>query len=57
LERAELIKEYKTGKARCLHCNREFAIIHIYDPCPFCAAFSKELIQGKEISIKSLITS
>ena len=57
LGKAELSIDYITGKARCLNCNQDFELTNIYDLCPTCAAFRKELVQGKEIRIKSLIIS
>jgi hydrogenase nickel incorporation protein HypA/HybF len=55
LEKAACLIENKQGRARCLDCNREFALTWWYDPCPACQGFRKQLLQGQEISIKSLI--
>nr|WP_304608450.1 hydrogenase maturation nickel metallochaperone HypA [Pontibacter anaerobius] len=54
LEQAKCVIENKAGKARCLNCQYEFALTYIYDICPSCSDFRKELMQGKEIKIKSI---
>ncbi|WP_164891181.1 hydrogenase maturation nickel metallochaperone HypA/HybF [Botryobacter ruber] len=54
LEKAEYLVEHTTGSARCLSCNSAFELAFIYDCCPCCGGFRKELLQGKEIRIKSL---
>lgn len=55
LEQAKCVVENKAGIARCLNCQKEFSLSYIYDLCPACDDFRKELLQGKEIRIKSLI--
>ncbi|MDX5420205.1 MAG: hydrogenase maturation nickel metallochaperone HypA [Hymenobacteraceae bacterium] len=54
LEQAKYKVENKAGIAKCLNCQKEFTLTYIYDLCPTCSDFRKELIQGKEIRIKSL---
>ena len=54
LEKAACLIETIAGKARCLNCNSVFELSFLYDPCPFCQDFRKELLQGKEIRIKSI---
>lgn len=54
LEQAKYVVENKAGIARCLNCQKEFILTYIYDLCPSCNDFRKELLQGKEIRIKSL---
>lgn len=44
------------GVARCVDCEEDFMISHIYDPCPCCKGFRTILMQGKEIKIRSLET-
>lgn len=45
------------AKARCGDCGREYEIEQLFDPCPFCGEFLNELIQGKELRVKSLTVS
>ena len=54
LEQASYKVEHTPGKSRCLDCQKEFTLTYIYDICPFCSSFRKELLQGKEIRIKSI---
>lgn len=54
LEMARYRVEKKPGIARCLSCQHEFRLSFAYDLCPSCNGFRKELLQGKEIRIRSL---
>ena len=42
------------GKARCTVCCREFEMHEIFDACPDCHDFMNEIVEGKELKIKSL---
>lgn len=55
LEKATCVIEKKEGKALCLNCQKQFILTRIYDLCPACGDFRKELLQGKEIRIKSIV--
>ncbi len=54
LEYSELSIEWIKGEALCLDCNQQFVIEEIYDTCPKCESFKKEIVKGKELNIKSL---
>ncbi|MCD4772764.1 MAG: hydrogenase maturation nickel metallochaperone HypA [Bacteroidales bacterium] len=41
--------------AKCLKCSKEFPVEDYYTPCPECNNFETELINGKELKIKSLV--
>jgi hydrogenase nickel incorporation protein HypA/HybF len=43
------------GKAKCDSCSHEFDLKDIYTPCPKCNSFMSEIIEGKELRVKSLI--
>lgn len=45
------------AKAQCLDCNAEFAILNYYDACPVCGEHLLDILQGKELKVKSLIVS
>jgi len=45
------------GKAKCMDCNAEFAIEHYYDACPVCGEHLLEILQGKELRVKSMVIS
>ncbi len=42
------------GKAMCLSCNKEFDLHEFFDVCPECLGFENEVIQGREMKIKSI---
>jgi hydrogenase nickel incorporation protein HypA/HybF len=43
------------GKANCLACHSDFGMTEIYDICPFCHNFDKQIIQGQEFRIKTIL--
>jgi hydrogenase nickel incorporation protein HypA/HybF len=43
------------AKAKCLECDCEFEIKDQFDPCPLCGEPLLQIIQGKELQIKSMI--
>ncbi len=45
------------GKARCLDCGAVFPVSELYEPCPRCGEYLTELLQGKELRVKSLVVS
>ncbi len=49
--------EYIEAKAKCLECDTIFPVEKIYDSCPKCNSFFKDIFQGKELKIKSLEVS
>jgi len=56
----DLLKDVKfvidkiPGKARCNLCNCEFGLSDYYTACPQCNKFEYEIIQGKELKIKTI---
>jgi len=42
------------GKARCSNCDVEFEIKEIFDPCPLCGDHLLQVLQGKELQIRSM---
>jgi hydrogenase nickel incorporation protein HypA/HybF len=42
------------AKAVCLDCEESFEMNQIYDSCPKCNSHFKNIIQGKELRVKSL---
>jgi hydrogenase nickel incorporation protein HypA/HybF len=45
------------GKAICLDCDASFALENLYDACPVCKRHLIQIIEGKELRVKSLIVS
>ena len=54
LENARRDIDYIEAKARCLECETEFDIEHIYDECPNCKSYFKDIFRGKELRVKAL---
>ena len=42
------------GRARCRQCSEEFALDFLYDGCPACASFDKDILAGKEMRVLSI---
>lgn len=54
LEKARRKTSYIEGTARCQDCGIVFEIDNLFDGCPSCGSFLKELKCGKELRVKSL---
>jgi hydrogenase nickel incorporation protein HypA/HybF len=54
LEQAKLITNYIPGKGRCSSCGTVFDLNALYDPCPECGEYLAEVVEGKELKIKSI---
>ena len=57
LEHAEKTIEWVEGKAKCLECGHEYDVHTLYDGCPACDSYFKDVTAGKELKVKSLIVS
>jgi hydrogenase nickel incorporation protein HypA/HybF len=57
LEYAKRKIEYLGAIARCSNCGKDYALEDYFSPCPDCTSFEHEIIQGKELKIKSIIIS
>ncbi len=55
LSNAERIIHPIQARARCLQCEQEFDVEELYEICTHCGEFQNELIQGKELKLKSLV--
>jgi len=42
------------AKAECLECKSTFALTAFYEPCPNCESLTINILQGKELRIKSI---
>ena len=54
LEHAKREIDLIPAKARCLECQTEYDLEHIYDTCPSCESYFKDIYQGKELRVKAL---
>lgn len=54
LENAKKIVNVIQAQGKCADCDYEFKIKNIYDPCPKCGSFLKNILFGKELRVKAL---
>lgn len=45
------------GAAKCSDCETIFKLDNIYEACPNCMSYLKDIIKGKELLVKSLEVS
>jgi hydrogenase nickel incorporation protein HypA/HybF len=55
LENATLDINRITGRALCMDCGAAFEIAAIYDACTGCGSHLLQVVQGKELKVRSLI--
>jgi len=55
LEKAEIVLLEPKGKAVCMECGTVFALSKLYDSCPKCGSYFREIMSGKELKINKLI--
>ena len=55
LENAILQVIQPEGLAKCAECGHEFAVKNLFDTCPACNSYFKDIFQGKELRIKALV--
>lgn len=55
IEGAKLKINFIKAKALCLDCKKEFDMVDIYTMCEFCGSLKFDIIQGKELKVKSII--
>ena len=54
LSNAERVIHPVQARANCMTCNDEFNLEELYQACPGCGSFNHQLVQGKELKLKSL---
>lgn len=57
LEKAERVIDYIPGKAKCMECGTVFDVSYMYDECPACQSYFKDIFQGKELRVRALVVS
>lgn len=45
------------GKAQCSGCNEIFVLENLYDACPACGEYFVNILEGKELRVKSLVVA
>lgn len=54
LENAERKIDLVKGLATCMDCEQEFELTNVFDPCPLCNSYFKNITHGKELRVKAL---
>lgn len=54
LEDAEIQYDIIEGLAQCQHCQLQFVPRSLFDPCPRCNEYGANIIEGKELLVKSV---
>jgi hydrogenase nickel incorporation protein HypA/HybF len=54
LANAVFEKIHIPGKAKCYACNTEYQLSDLFEICPECQRYEKEIISGKEFNILSI---
>ncbi len=54
LQKAEKHIHVIKAKARCLDCGHIFDLENLFDSCPKCNSYFKDVFQGKEMRVKSI---
>ena len=57
LEKAKYIIDFIKGKAECLECGQSYPIQNLFDSCPTCKGYFKDVVAGKELRVKTLEVS
>jgi hydrogenase nickel incorporation protein HypA/HybF len=57
LEHSERKVEIIAGWAKCLECATEFPLQQVFDNCPKCQGYFKDIIRGQELRVKALEVS
>jgi len=55
LEPARLVINHLPGKAQCSSCGYVYPVDHLFIECPVCRSFNPVIIQGRELSVKSIL--
>lgn len=45
------------GKAKCFDCETFFTLENLFDACPNCGQHLIDIVEGKELRVKSLVAS
>lgn len=54
LQNAEIKINIIQAMAKCSQCNAEFTVEELYSPCPGCGNPFCDIIEGRELKVKSL---
>ena len=54
LQESERLIRSTPGQAICLDCGKKYTLHQIYDFCPHCDSYNKDIIKGKELKVLSI---
>lgn len=54
LEKADIIYLPIEGKGECRECESDFLLKSLFSPCPNCGSYNIQIVNGKELRIKSI---
>ena len=57
LEHAKRLISRVDARALCLECHTQYELSGLHDGCPVCGAYAKEILQGRELKVKTLEVS
>jgi hydrogenase nickel incorporation protein HypA/HybF len=57
LEHSRKEISYIHGLGYCMDCQKEFSMEHLFDPCPSCGNYLKNIIKGRELRVVALEVS
>lgn len=55
LEQARLEIIHEQAIAKCKACEREFELTRLYEQCPNCGSFEKDILKGKDMLVESIV--
>lgn len=55
LNKAKLKINIIHANARCRQCGEKFEVDNMFSVCPSCGVYDLEIVQGKELKVKSLV--
>ncbi|MGX9894205.1 hydrogenase/urease maturation nickel metallochaperone HypA [Francisella orientalis] len=41
--------------AKCKACEHEFELTRLYEQCPHCGNFEKDILKGKDMLVESIV--
>lgn len=54
LEGAKIVLKAISGCALCLECQTEYHLKNVFNVCPKCKSYMKEILHGKEFTVLSI---
>ncbi|MBK2296692.1 hydrogenase maturation nickel metallochaperone HypA [Francisella philomiragia] len=55
LEQAKLEIIHEQAIAKCKACEHEFELTRLYEQCPNCGSFEKDILKGKDMLVESIV--